>query len=248
MFNQLTAITSMQVLTPDNYRQFPAFSNSDLTEYERFLLGEPNRKPVKAFAEGSAFHQLLLEPHSNRPFEGGIDRDRLVLMAKAVRNTQFGKWVLQWGQKEQPHLFRDPVTGLLCKCQTDIRLRHGLIVDVKTTRARTYRQFIECCEEYQYDRQAAFYLDGLKARRFVFLGVQKAEPFQVFYFEPTVDTIGQAFVQGGRDRYRRLLSLLARSEFRPTTWAPADKLVTSLPKPMSQRLIPNNYPPSYRYH
>lgn len=209
----------MTVLTTDNYRLFPAIANSDLSEYERFLLGQSYKKPVKAFAEGSAFHQLLLEPRSSNPLEGSIDRDRLSQMAKAVRATRFGRWVLQWGQKEQPHLFRDSNTGLLCKCQTDLRLRHGLIVDIKTTRARTYRQFIECCEEYQYDRQAAFYLDGLQARRFVFLGVQKAEPFQVFYFEPTADIIGQAFIQDGRERYRRLLSLLARSTFRPSSWA-----------------------------
>gem|GEM_PF-6171958 len=31
----------MQILTPDNYRQFPAIANSDLSEYERFLIGEP---------------------------------------------------------------------------------------------------------------------------------------------------------------------------------------------------------------
>lgn len=237
----------MQVLTPENYRQFPAFSNSDLTEYERFLLGEPNRKPVKAFAEGSAFHQLLLEPRSNRPIEGAIDRERLGNMAKAVRATWFGRWALQWGQKEQPHLFRDPATGLPCKCQTDIRLRHGLIVDIKTTRARTYRQFIECCEEYQYDRQAAFYLDGLNARRFVLLGVQKAEPFQVFYFEPTADTIGRAFIQDGRERYQRLLSLLARSEFRPSAWTPQDKLVVPQPMPTNQRMSQLSYPPIYQF-
>jgi hypothetical protein len=237
----------MQVFTPDNYRQFPAFSNTDLTEYERFLLGEPNRKPVKAFAEGSAFHQLLLEPRSKRPFEEAIDWERLGKMAKAVRATRFGRWALQWGQKEQPYLFRDPATGQLCKCQTDIRLRHGLIVDIKTTRARTYRQFIECCEEYQYDRQAAFYLDGVQARRFVFLGVQKAEPFQVFYFEPTADAIGQAFIQDGRVRYQRLLSLLARSEFRPSAWTTQDKPVASLLMPMSQRLSQSSYPPIYRF-
>jgi hypothetical protein len=166
-------------------------------------------------------------------------------MAKAIRDTRFGRWALQWGQKEQPHLFRDKVTGLLCKCQTDIRLRHGLIVDVKTTRARTYRQFIECCEQYQYDRQAAFYLDGLKARRFVFLGVQKAEPFQVFYFEPTADAIGRAFIQEGRERYQRLLSLLARSEFRPSAWTPQDKPGISIP--VGHRITQNSYPPIYQF-
>ncbi|MBO0931902.1 PD-(D/E)XK nuclease-like domain-containing protein [Fibrella aquatilis] len=204
---------------PANYRSYPAYANSDLTEFERFLTAQPNKLPVAAFAEGSAFHQLVLEPRCGRPIPSDIDRERLQKMAAAVRTTRFGRWALQWGQKEQPHLFRHPATGLLCKCQTDLTLRHGLVIDIKTTRARTYRQFLECCEAYQYDRQAAFYLDGLAAKRFVLLGVQKTAPFQVFYFEPTADAIGQEFIQQGRERYNRLLSMIARSSFRPSSWS-----------------------------
>jgi hypothetical protein len=206
-----------------NYRTFPAYSNSDLTEFERFLTAEPNKIPVKAFAEGSAFHQLLLEPYCGRPLDTTIELDRLREMARSVRSTRFGRWALQWGRKEQPHLFRNTRTGLLCKCQTDITLRHGLIVDVKTTRARTYRQFLECCEQYQYDRQAAFYLDGLNAKRFVLLGVQKTAPFQVFYFEPTADRVGRTFIEQGRERYQRLLELLTKSSFRPSSWAESNE-------------------------
>ncbi len=204
---------------PANYRSYPAYANSDLTEFERFLTAQPNKLPLAAFAEGSAFHQLVLEPRCGRPIPAEIDRERLLKMATAVRATRFGRWALQWGRKEQPHLFRHPATGLLCKCQTDLTLRHGLIIDIKTTRARTYRQFLECCEAYQYDRQAAFYLDGLAAKRFVLLGVQKTAPFQVFYFEPTADAIGQDFIEQGRERYQRLLSMVARTSFRPSSWS-----------------------------
>ncbi|RYF51666.1 MAG: hypothetical protein EOO39_42960, partial [Cytophagaceae bacterium] len=40
-----------------------------------------------------------------------------------------------------------------------------------------------------------------------------------FYFEPTADAIGQDFIQQGRERYQRLLSMIARSAFRPTSWS-----------------------------
>lgn len=235
----------MYTLTAQNYRSFPAISNSDLTEFERFLIGEPNKIPVKAFAEGSAFHQLLLEPRCERLLDSSINQEQLCLMAQAVRRSRFGKWVLQWGQKEQPHLFRDAATGLLCKCQTDLRLRHGLIVDIKTTRARTHQQFIQCCEQYQYDRQAAFYLDGLNAKRFVLLGVQKAEPFEVFYYEPTADAFGRAFVQAGRDRYRRLLSLWAKSDFTPSSWIQQEQRTKPKPKHRLFEPLMPNYQPSF---
>jgi hypothetical protein len=234
-----------------NYRQYPAISNSDLTEFERFITAQAPRLPVAAFAEGAAFHQLVLEPHNPAPLPADIDRVRLEQMAAAVRKTPFGKWVLQWGQKERPHLFRHAPTGLLCKCQTDLRLRHGLIVDIKTTRARSYREFIDCCDTYQYDRQSAFYLDGLQARRFVLLGVQKAAPFQVFYFEPTASPIGQAFIQQGRERYERLLTLFARSSFRPSSWqlepttAPRSPIMQPKPvyhsaRPLARQVVSNH--------
>lgn len=206
------------IFQPAHYRSYPALSNSDLTEFERFLTAQPNKIPVTAFAEGSAFHQLVLEPHCGRLIDSTIDQERLQKMALAVKNTRFGRWALQWGQKEKAHLFRDPLTGLLCKCQTDLTLRYGLIIDIKTTRARTHQQFLHCCGQFQYDRQAAFYLDGLGAKRFVFLGVQKTAPFQVFYFEPTADPAGREFVQQGRERYQRLLTLLTKSTFRPSSW------------------------------
>lgn len=213
---------------PADYRSYPAISNSDLIEFERFITAQPNMIPVSAFAEGSAFHQLVLEPHCERPISTDIDQEHLKKMATAVRATRFGRWALQWGRKEQPYLFRDSDTGLLCKCQTDLTLRHGLIVDIKTTRARTYGQFIDCCEQYQYDRQAAFYLDGLRAKRFVLLGVQKTAPFQVFYFEPTADAIGMSFIEQGRERYKRLLALLIKSSFRPSSWTSTNPTQYSL--------------------
>ena len=206
------------IFQPAHYRSYPACSNSDLTEFERFITAQPNKIPITAFAEGSAFHQLVLEPHCGRPIDTTIDQERLQKMAMAVKNTRFGRWALQWGQKEKAHLFCDPLTGLLCKCQTDLTLRHGLIIDIKTTRARTHKQFLHCCGQFQYDRQAAFYLDGLGAKRFVFLGVQKTAPFQVFYFEPTADLAGREFIQQGRERYQRLLTLLTKSTFRPSSW------------------------------
>jgi len=86
----------------------------------------------------------------------------------------------------------------------------------------------------------------LNARRFVFLGVQKAEPFQVFYFEPTGDTIGQAFIQNGRERYRRLLSLLAKSVFRPSSWVAHENQVCSMPTRRKGKTAIANYPPIYQ--
>ena len=49
----------MPIITT-NYRQIPAISNSDLTEFRNYLFGRPNFKPQKAFGFGSALHEMIL--------------------------------------------------------------------------------------------------------------------------------------------------------------------------------------------
>ena len=86
-------------------------------------------------------------------------------------------------------LFTDPTTQLACKSRLDLvytspKRQNALIFDFKTTSARTQAQFLQSCYDYDYDRQAAFYLDSLryadghewattKRFRFVFIGVMK---------------------------------------------------------------------------
>jgi hypothetical protein len=58
-----------------------------------------------------------------------------------------------------------------------------LIVDLKTTSARSYGEFLKSCEDYGYDGSCfAIWMDA-GSRRFVILGVQKQAPYEVFYFE-----------------------------------------------------------------
>ncbi len=92
-------------------------------------------------------------------------------------------------ERERIVLFTDPTTQLACKSRLDLvytspRRQNALIFDFKTTSARTQAQFLQSCYDYDYDRQAAFYLDSLryadghewattKRFRFVFIGVMK---------------------------------------------------------------------------
>lgn len=91
-----------------------------------------------------------------------------------------------------------------------------LLVDIKTTSATTYGEFLQNCDQYSYDRQAAYYLDGTPdASRFVFLGVQKKAPYTVFYFEASAC---RGCVEGGRKKYRRLLRDIQHTGFTPSSW------------------------------
>ncbi|GAA4459285.1 hypothetical protein GCM10023189_32730 [Nibrella saemangeumensis] len=200
-----------------DYRSLPRYANSDLTEYRNQLF---STKPEKSFQAaqvfGTLFHALLLEGSEPQAIPQAT-RKPLYAMRDSVCQNRFASKVLETGLVEQVWLWDDPQTGLPCKCQTDIWVEATeLIVDVKTTSARGYGEFLSACEQYAYDRQAAFYLDGVaKASRFVLLGVQKKAPYEVFYFEASAT---RGCIEGGRKKYQRLLKGIQRSGFVPSSW------------------------------
>ncbi|MBU1821575.1 MAG: PD-(D/E)XK nuclease-like domain-containing protein, partial [Bacteroidetes bacterium] len=100
-----------------------------------------------------------------------------------------------------------------------------LVVDIKSTSCRTLEEFTKSCLKYDYDRQAAFYLDslgmkGAAERRFAFVAIQKVKPFHVWKIEYLGDS---DFIEYGRRKYQALLSQWRHREslglsFVPSTW------------------------------
>jgi hypothetical protein len=62
-------------LITTNYRQIPAISNSDLTEFRNYLFGRPNFKPQRAFDFDAALHEMILEPKKLIQAPESVDRD-----------------------------------------------------------------------------------------------------------------------------------------------------------------------------
>lgn len=209
-----------------DYRQLPRYANSDLGEYRNSLFSFSARKPSQAaLLFGTMFHSLILE--CNAPEEvSPATAKQLGAMRESILKNRFARQVLLRAEVEQVRTWTDPQTGLPCKSKIDIlNEQEGLIVDLKTTRTKTYGEFLKSCVEYDYDRQGAYYLDGVEgAERFVILGVQKQPPFGVFYFEATS---ARGCIELGRKKYRALLGGIARSEFIPSSWQRPIELITA---------------------
>ncbi|WP_421827556.1 PD-(D/E)XK nuclease-like domain-containing protein [Larkinella sp.] len=208
-----------------DYRSIPRVSNSDLTRLKEECLGytSPGRLvPQRAMEFGRAFHSHLLEPEriggiieqllpDMKPVESG----RLQHLTEQVRRDSFCNRYLRRSERERVILFTDPITELGCKARLDMvytspKRRSALILDFKTTSARTQSQFLQSCYDYDYDRQAAFYIDSLRSAdsqeweqtrqiRFVLIGVQKQKPHRLFAVDAT--SIPD-FVDYGRKKYR----------------------------------------------
>ncbi len=215
------------------YRSLPRVSNSDLTRLKEEQLGYGDANTTglatteRAKVFGRAFHQHLLEPESigmvmhqllpdltSTSLEPTQASELAMLMA-TIRKDPFCRRYLRQSERERVVLFTDPATGVPCKTRLDMvhtspKRRNALIIDVKMTSACTPAQFLESCYTYDYDRQAAFYLDSLRfsdsgewtdTKQFnvVFIGMMKQQPHRLF----AIDTTSiPGFIDYGRKKYR----------------------------------------------
>lgn len=204
-----------------NYRAIPRIANSDLTEFKNKLLF--GRKPIPIFSQalafGTLFHDhLLLTPGVEPAGKGATAIKR---MLEVIRNDADFPELLKKGICEQAHFWEDERTKLLCKARIDLRVpAESLIVDVKTTSATSYTEFLTACQTYDYDRQAAFYLDGCQqggqgVTKYQILGVQKQKPHQLFKLEHVID---DSFINYGRRKYQSLLRSWKQQPYQPTSW------------------------------
>lgn len=195
-------------LSYDDYRALPAVANSDLSRLRDYLNGRGPRSlgNSAALSFGTAFHTALLEPEAYVPGQRGINDSLVWWMVEAVRYNDDLRRMLDTGLAEPSCLFTDAETGTVCKLRADLVVpTEGAytIVDFKSTMAPDWHQFALQCSVFDYDRQAAFYLDALRADRFLLVGVQKAAPHGVFLVEVTPQMLAE-----GRAKYRALLTLL----------------------------------------
>jgi len=132
------------------------------------------------------------------------DFETVKRMRDAIFKHPTAKLLLENGLAEQTFKFQEQNTGANCKIRPDwIDSNSGLIVDLKTTEDATQRGFIKSVLEYNYHKQAPFYLDGLETvgqdkAGFVFVNIEKTEPFKI-----GIHYLDNRSMQLGRDTYIR---------------------------------------------
>ena len=126
--------------------------------------------------------------------------------------------LLEGGTAEISIFWQDPQTGLSCKARPDYLRPDDIIVDLKTTQAGDPNGFRHEIYKYKYYWQAAFYLRGLtcaykeagsnrKAKRFIFVTVEKTPPYEVGAYEIDQEFIGrgQAEIDQALSNYKECL-------------------------------------------
>lgn len=166
---------------------------------------EFGQEQTAAMAFGSAFHCQVLEPDKfndeyavfegdKRTKEGKAkfqeltdagktiitqkDYDTIWAMNQSIYSNDEARALLAQGVAEQSVFWTDKATGLECKCRPDW-WDEKTIVDLKSCDDASPAGFARSVVQYGYHRQAAHYLAGTGAERFVFIAVEKSAPYAI---------------------------------------------------------------------
>ena len=190
------------------YRLIEAVSNSDLTRLRDQLFARTRPINAKALQMGSALHQLVLEPQLEKNWSELVDVDIVESIKDNLYHFAPFQTLLQQAECEVVRVWKDELTGVLCKGKLDMVCNQGILADIKTTSCESAEAFRRICQTYDYDRQVAFYWDSFKQealqpKKFVLFGIQKNFPYQIYTYELLPNDY---FVKRGRAKYQSLLT------------------------------------------
>jgi len=105
--------------------------------------------------------------------------------------------LIKKGKCEESYFVEDEY-GLIRKCRPDCYIEAmGVVIDIKTTQSTKPYDFQKSIYEYRYHWQAYWYmkvleLAGKKVNQFIFISVEKKEPFMVRLFRMSENAINRA--------------------------------------------------------
>jgi hypothetical protein len=201
----------------DPYYSRPEVSNSMLTSLKHQLYGRPAIDTTEAFRFGKLVDALLTEPakidFNRRRIDGehydASDFERAGKLVDAFKNHPTGASLLKYAEmqrvtirEQQPLEYNGFKFELPMRCKWDFFAAEtlGITADLKTTPCKTEAEFRETIEFFDYDRQAALYMDLEKIDRFLLIGVSKTN-HRVFIVPVGR---GSALYESGREKYSEL--------------------------------------------
>jgi exodeoxyribonuclease VIII len=143
--------------------------------------------------------------HPDQELLTSDEHTRIMSIRDAVRAHPMARKLI--AEVEVSTFWKDPISGIECRCRPDAELDNGMLIDLKTTRDAG-PGFERSVRQYRYHVQAAFYGDGLggmEVRPMVFIAVETEAPYLV-----SCNIIGPDSLVAGREAYRRNLDTYAK--------------------------------------
>ncbi len=206
-------------INDQNYRAFPAVSNSDLGWLEETFM--PTQKKIDlraAYANGTLIDAMITEPHKVDLFKLKVEGEdynytaeefeRAKEMKKAFYKDPFCAAFVQQCQFQhityQPE-FKISYDGLdftlPAKCKWDL-FRKGIDLsgDIKSTACTTQKQVEEALRYFNYDRSRAWYMDLENRTNDILIFISKVN-FKIFKVPVKKDS---EIYRDGKAKYQEL--------------------------------------------
>lgn len=184
------------MIIADTYYYRPEVSNSDLSWLEKYWMPQSYVIDLEAaYRFGSLLDAMITEPENVDYFKrkvGGTfftkeEFDKANEMKKVFFKDPFCKSLAAQSQMQKvsvKHDFEIDYDGFLFKlpvrCKWDFYVPHvDMSGDLKSTACTTQKQFEESIRHFNYDKQAAWYMDIEGKSNFMFIGISKAN-FKIF--------------------------------------------------------------------
>lgn len=139
-------------------------------------------------------------------------------MAEVVAKDELASALLISGTPEMTVVWQDHLTGIWCRARPDVLPdMRAIVPDVKSAIDGSPVAFERSADNFRYLHSAAFYLDGLNAvfgeedRKFVFVVIEKDEPFTVTIYQADEGDIELARIEN-----RKAINLFAECLARGT--------------------------------
>lgn len=137
--------------------------------------------------EGKANRQAIIDAGKQVIYQK--DHDLIVDMMTVLQASDTSQYIAG-GLIESSVFWTDPATGMECKCRPDSWLQSdGIVVDLKSADDASPDGFARACAKYRYHVQAAHYMDGTKATRFIFIAQEKKPPYAVGVYELSPESL-----------------------------------------------------------
>jgi hypothetical protein len=203
-------------MNQDPYFSRPEVSNSDLSKIQEMLTpSDYIMDPTEAYRFGTLVDAIITEPH------------KVDLYNNTVEGEKYHSFEIELARAMKRSLMASPVVGLLAaadfqtimsremeiehggfkftlpvRCKWDLYFnRNRFGGDIKSTTAKTQKQFEAACIHFNYPRQRAWYMDIAGAEKDVLIGISKHPPHPVFKIAIIK---GDDFYNQGKAEYQEL--------------------------------------------
>ena len=169
---------------------------------KRYMVFEKGDGRTK---EGKAVNALAKSMQNGRELVCAKAFRQITQMQRSINKSSSARGLIDGAVYEKSLFWIDADTGILCKVRPDI-WHTNLVGDLKSTRSAAFKDFQRDIYGYGYHIQAAMIkeaiqaLHGVTMKNFVYVAVEKEEPFATAVYQ-----LDESAIEVGREIFKKTL-------------------------------------------